>query len=111
MATPLLTKYMNPVTFSAAGEARLMPLPVDVSSYSKVNLEITGSSPAGHTVQVLVEMGVIGGTTVASVVLQFPLSTTGTIHTVNVVGPEMTIVLTGGVANASLAIQAWTFLQ
>ncbi|ADW71207.1 hypothetical protein [Granulicella tundricola] len=110
MPTPLLTKYFQTFTLNAVGEISIAGI-LNVAAYSKINLELLGTPIAGHVMQVEVFMGVLSGQTVGGTVLQFPLTTTGIIHSFNVVGPEMSIVITGGPPNTSLAIQAWTFMQ
>lgn len=56
-------------------------------------------------------MGKISGTTLAQTLETFPLGTSGKIHTYDVVGPEFSLVVTGGPANATVPIQAWVFLH
>jgi hypothetical protein len=46
----------------------------------------------------------------AETVGQFPLGTAGLIHTFDVVGPEFSVVLTGGPPKTKVPIQAWLFL-
>jgi hypothetical protein len=110
MATPLLTKYFNTYNFDKNGTLQLTSI-VDISTYSKVNVDVYGQSPAGHTVEVQVNMGVLGGATLGSTVLQFPLITPSAIHTLDVVGPQMSVLLVGGPPNGSIALEAWTFFQ
>ncbi len=56
-------------------------------------------------------IGKITGQTLAQTVAQFALGTAGQIHTINVIGPEFSVVLTGGPANTEVPIQAWVFLH
>jgi hypothetical protein len=42
------------------------------------------------------DIGKITGSTLAETVAQFPLGTTGQIHTFDVIGPEFSVILTGG---------------
>jgi hypothetical protein len=61
--------------------------------------------------RVNVMMGKISGATLSSTVGSFALGTSTTIHTFNVIGPEASVVLTGGPANTVVNLQAWLFLH
>jgi hypothetical protein len=84
---------------------------LDVKPYSKVNIEIIQWPHAPVTMTVGCMMGKISGSTLAQTVGQFPLGTAGIIHTFEVVGPEFSVVLTGGTPNTDVPIQAWVFLH
>jgi hypothetical protein len=68
---------------------------LDLSTYNQVNVEII-QWPHAVTMTVSCDMGKITGTALAQAVGQFPLGTAGQIHTFNVVGPEFSLILTGG---------------
>jgi hypothetical protein len=57
------------------------------------------------------EIGKLSGTTLGETVATFPLGTAGQIHSFNVIGPEFSVVLTGGPATTDVPIQAWVFLH
>lgn len=84
---------------------------LDVQAYNKVNVEIIQWPHAPVTMTVSCTMGKISGSTLAQVVGQFQLGTAGVIHTFEVVGPEFSVVLTGGPPNTDVPIQAWVFLH
>jgi hypothetical protein len=84
---------------------------LNVEAYSKVNVEIIQWPHVGVTMTVVCYMGKITGQTLSQVVAQFPLGTGGQIHTFDVIGPEFSVVLTGGPANTDVPIQAWVFLH
>jgi len=111
MATPVLKKYFQIFTTDNLGQIELTGI-LNVKSHNTVNLEITQwpAAPVSMTVQCY--MGVISGTTVSSLVAQFPLTNGGgPIQTFNVTGPEFNVVLTGGPANTAVPIQGWVFLK
>jgi hypothetical protein len=56
-------------------------------------------------------MGKITGSTLAEALEQFPLGTAGHIHSFDVIGPEFSVVLSGGPPKAKVPIQAWLFLH
>jgi hypothetical protein len=84
---------------------------VGVQEFNKVNVEITQWPHAPVSMTVSCNMGKISGETLAQTVGQFPLGTAGTIHSFPVIGPEFSLVLTGGPANTDVPIQAWVFLN
>jgi hypothetical protein len=83
---------------------------LQVHDYHKVHVEIVpeGSAP-NMTVRCM--MGKISGTTLSQEVGQFPLATAPVIHSFEVLGPEFSVVLTGGPPNVDVAIQAWVYLN
>lgn len=110
MASPKLTTYFKTFTTDPLGQVFLTGI-LDVSRYNQVNLEIIQWPPASVSMTVNCDMGKLSGTTLAQVVGQFPLGTDGSIHTFNVVGPEFSVVLTGGTPTTDVPIQAWIFLH
>jgi hypothetical protein len=85
--------------------------PIKLDTFSKVNLEIIQWPHAPVSMGVTCSMGKISGSTLAQVVAQFPLGTAGQIHTFDVIGPEFSVILTGGPPNTDVPIQAWIFLH
>ncbi|HEY6413690.1 MAG TPA: hypothetical protein VIX42_08380 [Edaphobacter sp.] len=110
MATPKFTTYFQTFTTDTLGQIFMTGI-LDVSKYSQVNLEIIQWPHAAVTMTVNCDMGKLSGSTLAQVVGQFPLATDAVIHTFNVVGPEFSVVLTGGPPSTSVPIQAWLFLR
>jgi hypothetical protein len=110
MATPKLLTYFQTFKTDPLGQIFVTGI-VDVKDYNKVNVEIIQWPHAAVTMTVSCDMGKLSGTTLAQVVGQFPLGTAGTIHTFNVVGPEFSVILTGGPASTDVPIQAWVFLD
>ena len=82
---------------------------MNITGFDKVSLEIVQfpTSVTGLTVNVI--MGKISGTTLSFTVESFPLPTVVNNHTDDIVGPEYSVVLTGGPANTAVGIQAWVF--
>ncbi len=74
-------------------------------------LEIIQWPHAAVSMTVSCAMGKITGQTLAQTVAQFTLGTAGQIHTLDVVGPEFSVVLTGGPPSTDVPIQAWVFLN
>lgn len=110
MATPKLLTYFQTFKTDPLGQIFITGI-VDVKDYNKVNVEIIQWPHAAVAMTVSCDMGKLSGTTLAQVVGQFPLGTAGTIHTFNVVGPEFSVILTGGPASTDVPIQAWVFLN
>ena len=110
MATPKLTTYFKTFTTDTLGQIFLTGI-LDVSTYDQVNLEIIQWPHAAVSMTVSCDMGKLSGSTLAQVVGQFPLGTAGLIHTFNVIGPEFSVVLTGGTPTTDVPIQAWLFLR
>jgi hypothetical protein len=110
MARSHLTTYFESFETDIDGQI-FMTGPVDVSEYSKVNLQITQFPHAPVAMTVNCAMGKISGETLSQVLASFPLGTTGPIHSFDVIGPEFNLVLTDGPPNVSVPIQAWLFLN
>jgi hypothetical protein len=105
-----LKKYFQSYTTDNLGQIFLTGI-LNIESHNTVSVEIIQWPHAGVSMTVLCDMGVITGTTLAQTVGQFPLGTGGQIHTFNVIGPEFSVVLTGGPANTAVPIQGWVFLH
>ena len=84
---------------------------LDVQAYNKVHIEIIQWPHAPVSMQVSCMMGKISGSTLAQVIGQFPLGTAGVIHSFDVIGPDFSVVLTGGTPKTDVPIQAWVFLH
>lgn len=110
MAAPQLKTYFQTFKTDHLGQIFMTGI-LNVSEYNKVNVEIIQWPHAAVTMSVTCNMGKITGSTLAQTVGQFPLGTAGLIHTFDVVGPEFTVVLTGGPPNTDVPIQAWVFLH
>ena len=110
MAAPVTKTYFQTFKTDSLGQI-FMTGPLNVETYSKVNLEIIQWPHAAVTMTVSCTMGKISGSTLAQSVGQFPLGTAGQIHTFDVIGPEFSVVLTGGPPNTDVPIQAWVFLH
>ena len=110
MAAPELKTYFQTFKTDHLGQIFMTGI-LNVEVYSKVNLEIIQWPHAPVAMTVICDMGKLSGSTLAQTIGQFPLGTAGTIHTFNVVGPEFSIVLTGGPPNTDVPIQAWVFLN
>jgi len=110
MAAPLLKTYFQTFKTDHLGQIFMTGI-LNVADYNKVNVEIIQWPHASVTMAVTCNMGKITGSTLAQTVGQFPLGTAGLIHTFDVVGPEFTVVLTGGPPNTDVPIQAWVFMH
>jgi hypothetical protein len=111
VATPQLLTFFKTFTTDAHGQIFLTGI-VDIKEHRQADLEILQFPGAVPNISVSVTMGKISGSTLAQQVGSFALSSTAAaIHTFNVVGPEMSVVLTGGPANTAVNIQAWLFVH
>jgi hypothetical protein len=110
MAAPSLTKYFSTFKTDSAGQIFLTGI-LNVEAYSQIDVEIIQWPHAAVTMTVMCDIGVLSGSTLAETAAQFPLGTAGQIHTFEVIGPEFSIVLTGGKPNTDVPIQAWVFLH
>lgn len=110
MATPVLHNYFQTFKTDKLGQIFLTGI-INVEGFSSINVEIIQWPHVGVTMSVTCDIGKISGQTLAQSVAQFPLGTTAQIHTFPVIGPEFSVVLTGGPANTDVPIQAWVFLR
>jgi hypothetical protein len=110
MATPILNTYFQTFKTDALGQIFMTGI-LDVKDFNQINLEIIQFPHAAVSMTVICDIGKLSGSTLAQTVQTFPLGTAGTIHTFNVIGPEFSVVLTGGPANTDVPIQAWVFLH
>jgi hypothetical protein len=109
MATKLYT-YFQTFKTDHLGQIFLTSI-LDVQAYSKVNLEIIQWPHVPVSMTVSCSMGKLSGETLAQSVGQFSLGTAGLIHTFEIIGPEFSVVLTGGTPHTDVPIQAWVFLN
>ena len=110
MPTPQLKTYFQAFKTDNLGQIFMTGV-LNVQDYNKVNLEIIQWPHAAVSMPVMCNMGKISGTTLAQTLAQFPLGTAGQIQSFSVVGPEFSVVLTGGPPNTDVPIQAWVFLN
>jgi len=110
MAAPELKTYFQIFTTDSLGQIFMTGI-LNVEAFDKVNLEIVQFPHAAVSMTVICDMGKVSGTTLAQTVGQFSLGTAGQIDTFDVIGPEFSVVLTGGPANTDVPIQAWVFLH
>ena len=113
MAAPELKTYFQTFKTDHLGQIFMTGI-LNVEAYNKVNkvnVEIIQWPHVAVAMTVTCDMGKITGSTLAQTVGQFPLGTAGTIHTFDVVGPEFSVILTGGPPNTDVPIQAWVFLH
>jgi hypothetical protein len=110
MATPQLKTYFQTFKTDNLGQIFMTGI-LNVSKFSHVNVEIIQFPQMAVNMTVTCNMGKITGETLAQTVGQFPLGTAAEIHSFDVIGPEFTVVLTGGSANTDVPIQAWVFLH
>jgi len=110
MPTTHLSTFFESFETDAHGQI-FMTGPVDISGFSKVNLQITQFPHAAVTMTVNCFIGKISGETLSELVASFPLGTTGPIHSFDVIGPELNVILVGGPPATSVPIQAWLFLK
>ncbi len=102
--------FFKTVTTDQLGQIDLTGI-LPTGGANKLNLEITQFPITVSGLTVHVDMGKISGSTLAAPIDSFPLSTTPTIHTYDVVGPEFRVFLKGGPPNTNVGIQAWTYLR
>jgi hypothetical protein len=110
LTNPTLLTYFQSFTTDRFGQIFLTGI-IDVSTNKEADLEIIQFPSTVPNMTVSVSMGKISGSTLSSTVGSFPLNTATTIHTFNVIGPEATVVITGGPANTVVNLQAWLFVH
>lgn len=110
MATPLLKTYFQTFKTDALGQIFMTGI-LDVQAFNSINVEIIQWPHAAVSMNVTCTIGKISGQTLAESVATFPLGTTAQIHTFNVIGPDFSVVLTGGPPTTDVPIQAWVFLH
>jgi hypothetical protein len=110
MATPILHTYFQTFKTDKLGQIFLTGI-LDVSQFSSVHVEIIQWPHAPVNMTVNCTIGKLSGQTLGQTVAQFSLGTAGQIHSINVTGPEFSLVLTGGPVNTDVPIQAWVFLR
>ena len=107
---PELKTYFKTFKTDHLGQIFLTDI-LDVKDFDKVSVEIIQWPHMQVQMTVQCMMGKITGTTLAQLLGQFPLGTTAQIHAYDVIGPEFSVVLTGGPPNTDVPIQAWVFLH
>ena len=105
----LVKTYFQPFTTDAHGQIEVTGI-LDIKDYQLAHVEIIQHPGNVPNLTVEVHMGKISGSTLAQVVASFPLGA-ATIHTLNVVGPEMSVWVLGGPPNTTVQIQGWLFLH
>lgn len=110
MAAPVLKTYFQSYDTDNLGQIFLTGI-LKVETHNSISVEIIQWPHIAVNMTVSCDIGKISGQTLAQSVAQFPLGTAGQIHTFSVIGPEFSVVLTGGPANTSVPIQAWVFLH
>jgi hypothetical protein len=110
MAAPQLKTYFKTFTTDQLGQVFMTGI-VNVKAYQRIHLEIIQWPHAAVSMTVTCDIGKITGQTLAQTVASFPLGTAGQIHSFDVIGPEFSVVLTGGPPNTKVPIQAWLFLN
>ena len=110
MAAPLLKTYFQTFKTDHLGQIFMTGI-LNVADYNKVNVEIIQWPHVAVTMTVTCDMGKLTGSTLGQAVGQFPLGTAGQIHTFDVIGPEFSVILTGGPPNTDVPIQAWVFMH
>jgi hypothetical protein len=110
MPAPQLNTYFQTFKTDDLGQIFLTGI-LNVETYSKVNLDIIQWPHVAVSMTVSCDMGKLSGATLAQTVGQFALGTATQIHTFDVVGPEFSVILTGGPPNTDVPIQAWVFLS
>ena len=110
MPAPQLITYFRTFKTDHLGQI-LMSGILNIEAFSKVDIEIIQWPQAPVDMTVFCTMGKITGRTLAQNVGHFPLGTTAQIHTFDVVGPEFSVVLTGGPPDTDVPLQAWVFLH
>ena len=110
MATPQLKTYFKTFKTDHLGQIFMTGI-LDVTDFNRASLEIIQWPHVTVNMTVTCNMGKLSGDTLAQTLTQFPLGTTDRINTFDVVGPELSVVLTGGTPNTDVPIQAWVFLN
>ncbi|SRR5258708_1985668 len=105
MATPVLRNYFQTFKTDHLGQIFMTGI-LDVQAFSQVDLEIIQWPHVAATMTAVCDIGKITGQPLA-----FPLETAGQIHTFSALGPEFSVVLSGGPPDTDIPIQARVFLH
>jgi hypothetical protein len=97
------------ITYNASGQAQVVLDPaigsiISVAGYHRVSIRI-GTTKA---TSFMLNMGKISNTTLSRIITR---SINQQIHTFDVVGPEMVLVLVGGPPNTTESVRLWVFLS
>jgi len=111
LATNQFINFVNSpvtVTYSASGQAQVKlttagPV-LGIAGYRRVSVQI-GST---HATNMRVQIGKIAGPTLSQFVFNGPADQK--IHTFEVVGPELVLVLSGAPAGSTEHLQVWVYL-
>lgn len=104
------TTFFQTFTTDSLGQIFLTG-PMDARGFSKVSIEIIQFPTAVPGLSVSVTEGKISGSTLAQFIDVFPLASAAKIRTYDVMGPEFSLVLTGGPPNTQVALQAWVYFS
>ena len=107
---PELKTYFQTFKTDHLGQIFLTGI-LDVKNFDKVSVEIIQWPHTPVQMSVQCAMGKISGSTLSQLLETFPLGTTARIHAYDVIGPDFSVVLTGGPPNTDVPIQAWVFLH
>jgi hypothetical protein len=105
-----LKTYYQSFTTDTLGQVFLTG-PISTRGFSKISVMMTQWPPANLSLSTTYFIGKISGQTLAESLGTFPLANSDIIHTFDVIGPEFSVVLTGGPANATVPIQGWVYLH
>jgi hypothetical protein len=108
LATPQLLTFSQPITTDQFGNIPLSGV-LDVRDNKEVDMAIIQLPFNVPNMTVQVQMGAFA--TVNSLVGSFALGRTATIHTFNVIGPQVNVSITGGPPNTAVNILGWVFVH
>ena len=110
LSTPQLLTFFQSFNTDQFGNIFLSGI-LDIRDYKEVDLEILQFPGNVPNMTVAVQMGKISGTTLSASVGTFALNSATIIHKFAVVGPEVSVILSGGPPNTAVGINAWLFLH
>jgi hypothetical protein len=113
MPTPVLHTYLQNFTTDALGQIAVTGVLSLTSGFERVNLQIVQYPSAVPNLNVQVNMGLIGTTTLSHPVDTFPLGVGGSpsIHSYGVMGPNLSVLIHGGPPHTAVSLQAWLYLH
>ena len=110
LSTPQLLTYFQSFNTDQFGQISLSGI-LDIRDYKEVDLEILQFPTNVPNMTVSVQMGKLSGSTLGASVGTFALNSATIIRKFAVVGPEVSLVFTGGPPNTTVGINAWIFLH